>query len=182
MKIGAFTFGGGYAMISVIDNECVEKKKWITHDEFMNMTIIAESTPGPIAINCATYVGHTQAGVIGAVFATLGVVLPSFVIIFVISLFFNEILEVSIIAAAFQGIKIAVGVLIVTVGIKMLKNLHKAKWSVIILACSLAIILLINFLKWSVSSVYLILIAGLTGYIIFVIGEIRVRRKEGAEK
>lgn len=82
MKIGAFTFGGGYAMISIIEDICVDKKQWISHDDMMNVTIIAESTPGPIAINCATFVGYQQAGLAGALSATLGVVLPSFFIIF----------------------------------------------------------------------------------------------------
>ena len=81
MKIGLFTFGGGYAMISIIENECVEIKKWITHEEMMNITVIAESTPGPIAINCATFVGYKQKGLLGGIMATLGVVVPSFVII-----------------------------------------------------------------------------------------------------
>ena len=83
-KIGLFTFGGGYAMISIIEDNCVEQKEWITHDEMMNVTVIAESTPGPIAINCATFVGYKVAGMMGAVFATFGVVLPSFVIILII--------------------------------------------------------------------------------------------------
>ena len=82
LKIGLFTFGGGYAMISIIENNCVEKKKWITHDEMMDITVIAESTPGPIAINCATFVGYKIAGILGAIAATFGVVAPSFVIIF----------------------------------------------------------------------------------------------------
>ena len=82
MKIGFFTFGGGYAMISMIENNCVEKKKWISHDDMMNVTVIAESTPGPIAINCATFVGYRQAGFLGSLIATLGIVLPSFVVIF----------------------------------------------------------------------------------------------------
>ena len=85
-KIGTFTFGGGYAMISLIDHECVEKKQWITSDELMDITVIAESTPGPIAINCATYTGYRKAGVAGAVMATLGMILPSFFIILVISM------------------------------------------------------------------------------------------------
>ena len=76
-KIGAFTFGGGYAMISLLDHECVEKRQWITSDELMDVTVIAESTPGPIAINCATYTGYIQAGISGSVAATLGIVLPS---------------------------------------------------------------------------------------------------------
>ena len=79
-KIGLFTFGGGYAMLSVIDYNCVEKKKWITHDEMMNITFIAESTPGPIALNCATYVGYKRKGLAGAVAATVGIIVPSFVI------------------------------------------------------------------------------------------------------
>ncbi len=76
-KIGLFTFGGGYAMISLIEVSCVEKKRWITHDEMMNVTVIAEYTPGPIAINCATYVGYKQKGLSGAAAATVGMVLPS---------------------------------------------------------------------------------------------------------
>ena len=87
VKIGLFTFGGGYAMLSIIENICVEQKNWITHDEMMNITVIAESTPGPIAINCATYVGYKKGKLPGAILATLGVTIPSFVIIFVISMF-----------------------------------------------------------------------------------------------
>ena len=75
-KIGLFTFGGGYAMIALIENNCVERKKWISHDEMMNITVIAESTPGPIAINAATFVGYKQAKLLGAIIATLGIVLP----------------------------------------------------------------------------------------------------------
>ena len=80
-KIGMFTFGGGYAMIAIIDHACVEEKKWITHEELMDMTVVAESTPGPIAINCATFTGFKIAGLPGAVAATIGMVVPSFVII-----------------------------------------------------------------------------------------------------
>ena len=125
MKIGLFTFGGGYAMISIIENICVEKNKWITNDEMMNVTIIAESTPGPIAINCATFVGYRQAGLIGAAAATLGVTIPSFVIIFAISLFLDNFLEIAVIAHAFNGIKIGVGVLIVEAAAKMMKNMKR---------------------------------------------------------
>jgi chromate transporter len=94
-KVGAFTFGGGYAMISLIEDICVEKKKWITHDEMMDITVIAESTPGPIAINCATYVGYKRKKLLGAIFATIGMVLPSFVIIFLISKYLDRFLEIS---------------------------------------------------------------------------------------
>ena len=94
-KIGLFTFGGGYAMISLIENNCVEKKKWITHDEMMNITVIAESTPGPIAINCATYVGYKKAGITGAIISTLGIVLPSFIIILLISALLKMLLKIN---------------------------------------------------------------------------------------
>ena len=97
-KIGMFTFGGGYAMISFIENNCVEKKKWISHDEMMDITVIAESTPGPIAINCATFVGYKRAGIRGAVIATIGMVVPSFLIILLISMFLENFLEITMIA------------------------------------------------------------------------------------
>jgi len=97
-KIGLFTFGGGYAMISMIENNCVERKQWITHDEMMNVTVIAESTPGPIAINCATFTGYKKAGFIGALVATLGIVVPSFIVIYLISMFLDNFLELTVIA------------------------------------------------------------------------------------
>ena len=111
-KIGLFTFGGGYAMISIIEEQCVERKKWITHEEMMNMTVIAESTPGPIAINCSTFAGYKRAGILGAFVATLGMVVPSFIVIYLISMFLDNFLELTMIANAFKGIKIGVGFLI----------------------------------------------------------------------
>lgn len=121
-QIGLFTFGGGYAMISIIENKCVEQKNWISHDDMMNVTVIAESTPGPIAINCATFVGFRQAGFPGSLVATLGIVFPSFVIIFVISMFLDHFLEITWVNNAFHGIKIAVGILILDAAITMIKK------------------------------------------------------------
>jgi len=178
LKISAFTFGGGYAMISIIDNECVEKKKWITPDEFMDMTVLAESTPGPIAINCATYVGYKQAGAVGSVVSTIAMVIPSFIIIFLISLFFDNILEIGVIANAFRGIRTAVGVLILSVGLKMLGNMKKMKRLIIIMCCALIAVLAVNIFKWSFSSIFLILLAGLAGYLIFVVEQIKSRGGE----
>ena len=106
-KIGAFTFGGGYAMLSVIDSICVDKKKWITHDEMMDVTVIAESTPGPISVNCATFVGFKQAGWLGGILATLGVLLPSFVVIYIISMFLDNFLEIAVIANASRALRSA---------------------------------------------------------------------------
>ena len=124
-KIGLFTFGGGYAMISLIEHACVDQKAWITHDDMMNVTVIAESTPGPIAINCATFVGYRQKGFVGALVATLGMTLPSFCMIYLISMFLDDFLDIAWIANAFEGIKIAVGLLILDAALTMLKKQRK---------------------------------------------------------
>lgn len=177
-KIGLFTFGGGYSMISLIDDECVVKKKWITSDELMNVTIIAESTPGPIAINCATYVGYRQAGILGSIISTIGVVLPSFIIIYIISLFFDNILENKIIASAFKGIKIAVSLLVFTAALRMLKIIPRNKLPLIIMAVTFVAMIAISVFSINFSSIYLILIAGLVGYITFAISRFRKEDKK----
>lgn len=168
-KIGLFTFGGGYAMISMIQNNCVECKKWITHDEMMNVTVIAESTPGPIAINCATFTGYKQAGFIGALAATLGMVVPSFVVIYLISMFLDNFLELTVIANAFKGIKIAVGILILDAAITMIKKMHRKKLPGTIMVCSCIVMLCINFFAWNFSSISLMLIAAVISLTIFIL-------------
>ena len=167
-KIGLFTFGGGYAMISLIENSCVEKKGWITHDEMMNVTVIAESTPGPIAINCATFVGYKQKGLIGAIAATIGLVLPSFCIIFLISMFLDNFLEIAWIAHAFMGIKIAVGILILDAAIKMIRKMQKKPIPLTIMACAFLAMLLIDIFALHVSSITLMLIAAVISLAIFL--------------
>ena len=167
-KTGLFTFGGGYAMIALIENTCVEKKQWITHDEMMNITVIAESTPGPIAINCATYVGYRQKGTWGALVATLGMILPSFCIIYAISVFLDRFLEIAWIAHAFCGIKIAVGILILDAGQKMLRKMQKKPFPITVMLCAFAAMLLINILAVRLSSIVLMLIAGLAGLVFFL--------------
>ena len=181
MKIGLFTFGGGYAMLSVIEDNCVEKRKWITHDEMMNVTVIAESTPGPIAINCATFIGHKQGGCIGALMATFGVVTPSFIIIFLISMFLDNFLEIKIIANAFQGIKIAVGFLILNAGISMMKKMSKNLLSRVVMAGSCLVMLLINLFAWNFSSISLMLIAAAISLGGFVIRKISPQKGGDAE-
>ena len=103
LKIGLFTFGGGYAMIALLENEFVSKKRWLDRDEFLDVAAIAESTPGPIAINAATYIGYKNGGVGGAVVATLGICIPSLTIIYLISLFFDTFLSLTYVAYAFKG-------------------------------------------------------------------------------
>ena len=117
-KIGAFTFGGGYAMIPLIQKEAVEKHQWVTDDDILEIIAIAESTPGPIAINSATFVGYRTCGVLGAACATIGVVLPSFVIILAISYVLNEFQNIKAVQYAFNGIRAGV-----------LALLFKALWS-----------------------------------------------------
>lgn len=168
-QIGVFTFGGGYAMIAMIENHCVERKKWISQDEMMNVTVIAESTPGPIAINAATFVGYKQAGFLGAVIATLGIVLPSFLIIFAISSLLDHFLEITVIASAFKGIKIAVGILILDAAITMIRKMHKKLLPRVIMFCSFAAMLLINIFAWNFSSISLMLIAAAVSLTIFCI-------------
>lgn len=159
LKIGLFTFGGGYAMISLIEHSCVEEHAWITHDEMMNVTVIAESTPGPIAINCATFVGYQQAGLPGAVVATLGMVLPSFMIIYAISISLDNFLEIAIIAKAFQGIKIAVGLLILDAALTMIKKMSKKALPIAIMVCSFGAMFAINLFAWRISATALMLLA-----------------------
>ena len=168
-KIGLFTFGGGYAMISIIEDTCVERKKWITHDEMMDITVIAESTPGPMAINCATYVGFKQAGTLGSIAATLGIVAPSFIIIYLISSFLDNFLAIGIIANAFRGIKIGVGLLIFSVAIKMVKKLPPKKLPRIIASIAFLTVLLSNLFGWNISAIWLMILAGAVGYLAFSI-------------
>lgn len=178
-KIGMFTFGGGYAMISLIENDCVEKKKWITHDEMMDVTVIAESTPGPIAINCATYVGYKKGRLPGAILATLGVVLPSFIIIFLISKFFDKFLEIAWIVNAFRGIKIAVGILIVDAAVKMLIKIKKKPMPIIMVVCSAVAMMLISIFSINISSMVLMLVSAFIGIVVFIIGS---HAKEGEKR
>lgn len=179
-KVGLFTFGGGYAMISLIENSCVEKKGWLTHDEMMNVTVIAESTPGPIAINCATFVGYKQKGMFGAIAATIGMVLPSFCIIFLISMFLDNFLEIAWIAHAFMGIKIAVGILILDAAIKMIRKMQKKPIPLTIVACAFLAMLLIDIFTLHVSSITLMLIAAVISLAIFL--TTRNTGKAGAAK
>ena len=159
-KTGLFTIGGGYAMIAVIEEMCVSEKKWMTHEEMMELIVIAESTPGPIAINCATYVGYRHRGILGAAAATFGMVLPSLVIIYTISQFLDNFLEIRIIASAFRGMKVGVGVVIVNAGLNMMKKVKKDTLSRCLLLFGLAAMLLADFLAVDISSIALMLMAG----------------------
>ncbi len=180
LKIGAFTFGGGYAMIAVLENELVDKNKWVTKEEFLDMVAIAESTPGPIAINSATYIGYKTCGVIGSAFATLGMVLPSFTIIFIISLFFDQFIKLEYVGYAFRGIQVCVIYLILTAGIKMFKGLKKTPFSIIIAVSVIIAMLACSIFAVSFSSIFYILICGVIGLVTYLIGT--AKSKGGEEK
>ena len=170
-RIGAFTFGGGYAMLSLLEHECVEKKQWLTTDEMAEMTVIAESTPGPIAINCATYTGLKQAGMKGALTATLGMVLPSFLVLLLISAFLQNAMTIPVVAKALKGIRVAVVLLILRVGINMLRSILKKtpdkKTALIFFGIFLTLTLCSLLLAWRIPTILMILASGAMGYALF---------------
>ena len=174
-KIGLFTFGGGYAMIALLEEEFIQRRKWLDKDEFLDMTAIAESTPGPVAINSATYLGYMLAKVPGAATATVAVCLPSFLIIYAISLFFEQFTQLTVIANAFKGIQVCVIYLIFSAGVRMLKALDKSPFATGVLAAVMLVMVGLSLAGVSVSSILLILLSGVAGVAAWLIG----RRKEG---
>ena len=174
-KIGLFTFGGGYAMIALLEEEFIQRRKWLDKDEFLDMTAIAESTPGPVAINSATYLGYKLAKVPGAATATVAVCLPSFLIIYAISLFFEQFTQLTVIANAFKGIQVCVIYLIFSAGVRMLKALDKSPFATGVLAAVMLVMVGLSLAGVNVSSILLILLSGAAGVAAWLIG----RRKEG---
>ena len=185
MKIGLFTFGGGYAMIALLESEFVEKKGWLDKDEFLDMAAIAESTPGPIAINAATYIGYKNNGILGAILATLGAILatlgiciPSFTIIFAISLFFDAFLTFTYVQYAFRGIQVAVVYLILSAGIRMLGKMKKTAFSLTILILTALTMITLSILSVNFSTIFYILISGVVGIAAYLIKGIKEGKKE----
>ena len=170
LKIGAFTFGGGYAMLALLEAELVDRRAWLTKEEFLDMAALAESTPGPIAINAATYVGYRRAGVLGAVLATLGVVLPSFAIIYTISLFFDAFLSLAPVAYAFRGLQVGVVYLILSAGLRMLKSLPRKPLPIVLTCVTVAAMLTLSLLAVRFSSIFYILAGGLVGLCVLARG------------
>ena len=178
LKIGLFTFGGGYAMIALFENEFVEKKKWLKKDEFLDVAAIAESTPGPIAINAATYIGYKNAGIIGSIIATLGICIPSFIIIYAISLFFDAFLSLTLVAYAFKGIQICVVYLILTAGLKMLAHMKKNAFNIIIISITLICMVVFSLFAVKFSTIFYIMISGACGVVVYLLGKIRKEEKQ----
>ena len=178
LKIGLFTFGGGYAMIALLENEFVEKKKWLEKDEFLDVAAIAESTPGPIAINAATYIGYKNAGIIGSIIATLGICIPSFIIIYAISLFFDAFLSLTLVAYAFKGIQICVVYLILTAGLKMLAHMKKNAFNIIIISITLICMVVFSLFAVKFSTIFYIMISGACGVVVYLLDKIRKEEKQ----
>lgn len=177
LKIGLFTFGGGYAMIALLENEFISKKKWLDKDEFLDMVAIAESTPGPIAINSATYIGYKTSGFIGSLLATVAVCIPSFTIIFIISLFFDAFLSLTVVANAFRGIQVCVIYLILSAGIKMFKGMEKNPLSITLLVSVGVAMIALSILAISFSTVFYILICGFIGVFAYLLQSVRKKKK-----
>ena len=178
LKIGLFTFGGGYAMIALLENEFVSKKKWLEKEEFLDVAAIAETTPGPIAINAATYIGYKHSGVVGSVIATLGICIPSFVIIYTISLFFDTFLSLTYVAYAFKGIEICVVYLILSAGLKMLKQIKKNTFNVVILSLTLVCMVVLSLFAVKFSTIFYILISGALGVVVYLLSKLRKEDRE----
>ena len=169
LKIGCFAFGGGYSIIALLENEFISKRNWIDHDEFLDVVAIAESTPGPIAINVATYIGYKLKGVVGAVVSTVGMCLPSFLIMYIVSLFYEQFMQITLVAAAFKGIQICVVYLIASAGLKMLKKMKKTPQNIIVFSVTCVGMILCTLFDIHISSVWFILAAGILGLSIFFI-------------
>jgi len=169
-KIGAFTFGGGYAMIPLIQKEVAENKKWITDKEILDVVAIAESTPGPIAINSATFVGYKVCGFWGAFFSTLGVVVPSFVIILLISFVLREFAEYRAVKYAFMGIRAGVLALVLKALISMYKQCPKNLVSYVLAGLAFLIVTIFD-----INVLFVIIGCGVAGLITSLVAKRRVK-------
>ncbi len=160
LKIGALTFGGGYAMMPIMRKEVVDKKHWADDDDILKILVISESTPGVLAVNSATFIGYKISGFKGSVVATLGVIIPSFIIISLISLFIVQFKQLTWVAYAFKGIQAGVAILIFKAALKLSKKIHFNWFAITILVVALIAALLTTF-----SVIYILLVGGILGII-----------------
>lgn len=156
LKIGLFTFGGGYAMIPIIQREIIEKRGWIAERDFLDLLTLAQSAPGPIALNMAVFVGYKLFGYRGAVTSLLGVVLPSFIIILIVAIFFSQIRDNAIVDAAFKGMRPVVVALMLA---PMLGFVRDMRWWMISIAAMVS--LAIWYLGFS--PIYLLVVGAVVG-------------------
>jgi len=161
-KVGSFTIGGGYAMLPIIQQEVVDRKKWLGEEEFLDSIAVTNSLPGPLAINCATFVGYKTAGIPGAVSAALGAVMPSFLIILVIATFFGSIKDNAVVQDIFAGVRPAVVALIAYALVKLVKSMGINYVNISIGIAALALILLLD-----IHPIVTIVIFGSVGFFLF---------------
>ena len=166
-KLGIFSIGGGPTMLTLIQGEFVEKKKWLDNDELMEMTAIAESTPGPIAINLATYLGYKRGGFLGALVSTLGVIVTPFVLMFCISLFLENILSNEAVQYAFMGVKVGVVFLLLKVSFTLIKGVKKDWFGVTLLLLVTVAMVLITIFAVNFSAIYFILMGAVLGLLVY---------------
>lgn len=181
LKIGAFTFGGGYAMIHLLERQFVARRKWLDREEFLDMVAVAESTPGPVAVNSATYIGYKVDGVIGALSATVAVCLPSFVIIYLISLFLDQFLALTYVAYAFKGIQVCVVYLILSAAWKLWTSMEKNWMNVSILTAVSIAMISFSVFAVDVSSILYIIICGVIGIAVYGMKCMRKERNSAKE-
>lgn len=177
-KLGIFSIGGGPVMLTLLKGELVEKKHWINDEELVEMMAISESTPGPIAINLATYLGYKKGGILGALLATLGVIITPFALMFVISLFLQRILEVETIKYAFMGVKVGVVFLLLKVSYDLIKNIKKDIFGIIAITIVTIAMIVITILSVNFSAIYFILLGAVLGILIYAI----IPKRKGDKK
>ncbi|TDT72270.1 chromate transporter [Hypnocyclicus thermotrophus] len=163
-KIGAFTFGGGYAMLPIIEKELVEKRTWLSKKELLDITAVAQMTPGAIATNTATYLGFKQKGILGACSATFGVILPSIIIITLIYKLFSQNFDLPIVKSAFLGIRSAIIALILNSVIKIFKHSIKNKYTLTLFIISISILIIFN-----INPILIIVFTGIFSFILSIL-------------
>jgi len=176
LKIGLFTFGGGYAMIPLMQRIVVEDEKWLTYGDMLDIIAIAEATPGPIALNVATFVGYRQRGILGAIFASFGLAVPSLAIIMTIAYFKDSFLNNRLIAAALSGMKVAIVVLIANALFKLAKLLPKNRLVYGLIGVIALALFLLDLNRTPISGIYVIVAGGLLGMLLYAIGHYVAKR------
>ena len=179
LKIGTLTFGGGYAMVPIIEEEVTKKRRWISEIEILDILAISESTPGPIAVNTATYVGYKVGGIAGSIFATLGLALPSFIIIFVISFFYKDFMQWQVIQAMFKGLKVGVIILLFSAVWKLKKGVKVNVLGITLFVIALSVMLVFSFINigFKYLSLCLILLGIITGIVLTALGKLGGEKK-----
>ena len=172
-KIGAMTFGGGLAMMPIMRREVVEKEHWVDDDDIIQILVISETTPGVFAVNAATFIGYKIAGFWGSVVATLGVVVPSFIIISIISLFIVQFKELTLVSYAFYGIQAGVSILILRAAMKLSKKVRFNIFATAIFASSILVALFTG-----ISVIYILIVSAILGLLYGFLNSVKEAKQD----